>query len=59
LTNAPEIPAISLANNCCDGMFRNCTSLITIPDNMLPAINLADYCYSNMFRNCSSLVSVP
>lgn len=57
LTTAPELPAMTLAENCYTGMFTGCTSLTTAPK--LPAIALANYCYSNMFYGCSSLTAAP
>ena len=51
------LPATTLANECYQCMFYQCTSLTTAPD--LPAINLADSCYINMFSNCSSLTAAP
>lgn len=47
------LPATTLASNCYDGMFRNCTSLTAAPE--LPATTLAYYCYVNMFNNCPNL----
>lgn len=49
--------ATTLANNCYEEMFWNCTSLTTAPT--LPATTLADYCYYNMFQGCSSLTTAP
>ena len=40
-------------------MFNGCTSLTTIPSNLLPATTLADYCYDRMFSGCTSLVETP
>ena len=50
LTQAPELPATTLANSCYYYMFIGCTSLTQAPE--LPATTLADSCYSNMFYNC-------
>ena len=44
LTQAPELPATTLANNCYSGMFLDCTSLTQAPS--LPATTLANYCYN-------------
>lgn len=41
------------ANNCYREMFRNCTSLKSVP--ALPATEVAPNCYFNMFRSCSEL----
>ncbi len=57
LTEAPELPATTLAENCYSFMFRNCTSLTTALE--LPATTLAENCYSFMFRNCTSLTTAP
>ena len=57
LTQAPELPAITLASNCYNLMFSGCTSLTRAPE--LPATKLAYYCYSYMFRNCKSLTQAP
>ena len=40
-------------------MFNGCTSLTTIPSNLLPATTLANYCYDSMFRDCTSLTTIP
>ena len=44
LTQAPELPATTLAEHCYDCMFAGCSSLTTAPE--LPATTLAGYCYS-------------
>ena len=41
-----------------EGMFRNCTSLITAP-SVLPATALESGCYYRMFSECESLVNAP
>ena len=51
--------ATTLADNCYECIFENCTSLTTVPNNMLPATTLANECYSGMFYNCSSLTTAP
>ena len=53
LTQAPALPATTLAGFCYANMFRGCTSLTKVP--ALPATALAAYCYYNMFNGCSSL----
>ena len=50
LTQAPELPATTLANYCYNAMFSNCTSLTQAPE--LPATTLANSCYDYMFNNC-------
>ena len=47
LTQAPELPATTLASNCYYYMFYNCSSLTQAPE--LPAMTLASDCYSGMF----------
>lgn len=53
LTQAPELPATTLADSCYDKMFYSCTNLTQAPE--LPATKLRDYCYQSMFKNCTSL----
>ena len=57
LTQAPELPATTLASNCYSNMFNNCTSLTQAP--ALPATTLANSCYGAMFFRCSSLTQAP
>ena len=40
-------------------MFGGCTSLITVPSNLLPATTLESYCYSHMFEGCLNLTMSP
>ena len=56
LTQAPKLPATTLAYGCYYYMFYNCTSLTTAPE--LPATTLATYCYSDMFAGCSLFSTV-
>ena len=51
LTQAPALPATTLADGCYSGMFSGCTSLTQAPS--LPATTLADSCYAEMFRGCT------
>lgn len=54
LVNPPAVlPAETLGNKCYAEMFRQCTSLATVP--RLPAVNLAVGCYTQMFQDCSAL----
>ena len=53
LTQAPALPATTLATDCYGEMFRDCTNLTKAPD--LPATTLASGCYFSMFRDCTSL----
>jgi hypothetical protein len=57
LTQAPELPAMTLASNCYDSMFQGCTSLIQVPE--LSATTLTEGCYQNMFYGCTSLTQAP
>ena len=57
LTQAPTLPATTLAERCYEYMFRGCTKLTQAP--ALPATNLADYCYANMFNRCTGLTRAP
>lgn len=47
----------TMANECFEGMFQSCTSLITAPS--LPATKLSDLCYRAMFNKCSNLTTAP
>ena len=57
LTQAPELPAVDLADNCYEGMFAGCTYLTQAPE--LPATNLVHGCYKSMFKGCTSLKQAP
>ena len=57
LTEAPALPATSLASSCYHAMFDGCTSLTEAP--ALPATTLAQYCYYAMFYGCTSLTEAP
>ena len=57
LTQAPSLPATTLANNCYGNMFSYCKSLTQVPE--LPAMTLADQCYREMFSFCTSLTQAP
>lgn len=48
------LPSFTSAE-CYREMFRNCTSLTTVPD--LPATTVASGCYWNMFRLCNGLTT--
>ena len=56
LTQAPELPATTLADYCYESMFYNCTALTKAPE--LPATILAEGCYSMMFENCTKFSEV-
>ena len=51
------LPATTLADECYDSMFSDCTSLTSAL--ALPATTLADKCYDNMFSGCYSLTTAP
>ena len=57
LTEAPELPAMKLADCCYSSMFHGCTGLTKEP--VLPATELADCCYYFMFKGCTSLTKAP
>lgn len=57
LTQAPELPAATLAIACYFHMFANCTSLTEAPE--LPATTLTNNCYTGMFMGCTSLTEAP
>ena len=57
LTQAPALPATTLAYECYFYMFYGCISLTKAPE--LPATTLADSCYCYMFQGCTSLTQVP
>lgn len=41
---------LTLSKGCFEDMFSHCTSLATIPNNLLPATTLAEDCYRGMFQ---------
>ena len=57
LTQAPELPAMTLADSCYCSMFEGCSSLIKAPE--LPVMTLAYACYASMFSGCRSLTQAP
>ena len=57
LTKAPDLPSMTLADNCYNGMFSLCTNLTIAPE--LPAMTLNSKCYKSMFQGCESLTSAP
>ncbi|MGI6086470.1 MAG: leucine-rich repeat protein [Kiritimatiellia bacterium] len=57
LTQAPELPATTLAENCYKFMFSGCTGLTQAP--ALPATELTEGCYGSMFTECTGLTSAP
>lgn len=59
LVKVPQLLATTLANYCYEYMFDGCTSLTTIPSNLLPATKLGWNCYDHMFSGCTSLTTIP
>ena len=59
LVKVPELPVTTLANYCYQNMFYGCTSLTTIPSNLLPATTLTWECYKSMFSGCTGLTTIP
>ncbi len=57
LTQAPALPATTLASQCYSSMFYGCNSLTQAP--ALPATTLKNQCYSSMFNGCTSLTHAP
>ena len=55
LTQAPSLPATTLATYCYQNMFSGCTGLTQAPS--LPATTLASSCYDSMFRYCTNITS--
>ena len=51
LTQAPSLPATTLAISCYAGMFADCSGLTAAPS--LPATTLAIDCYAGMFQDCT------
>ena len=51
------LPATNLKQDCYDGIFYNCTSLIYAPK--LSSMSLAVSCYQHMFDDCTSLTTAP
>ena len=61
-----SLPGSSLAGKfydtgtgCAGGMFYGCTSLTTVPSDLLPATTLDKSCYTMMFQGCTGLTSGP
>ena len=56
LTQAPELPATTLADFCYYEMFKGCTRLTQAPE--LPATTLANCCYNFIFSGCTNLSEI-
>ena len=66
LSTLKVLPATTLADGdgsqnggCYTHMFYGCTSITSIPANMLPAETLKDYAYAHMFERCTGLTTIP
>lgn len=59
LVTPPQLPATTLGEYCYNKMFMHCTSLTTLPSNLLPATTLVTNCYANMFNDCTYLTTAP
>ncbi|MBR4712220.1 MAG: T9SS type A sorting domain-containing protein [Paludibacteraceae bacterium] len=57
LTQAPELPAVTLSSGAYYYMFSNCTGLSQAPK--LPATDLDDACYRGLFSGCENLTKAP
>ena len=57
LTEAPELPATTLAEGCYLCMFCGCEQIAEAPE--LPATTLAESCYESMFSYCEALTEAP
>ena len=57
LTQAPALPATTLAENCYFRMLQDCTSLTKAPSE-LPATTLAPSCYRFMFE-FTAITAIP
>ncbi|MCQ2253616.1 MAG: hypothetical protein MJZ61_09210 [Bacteroidales bacterium] len=57
LTQAPELPAMSVSENGYHNMFNGCTSLTKAPE--IPATDMNLLSCEAMFANCTSLVEGP
>ena len=53
LTQAPELPATTLAIDCYAHMFEGCTSLISTPKLSATTVGLSSYAF--MFKNCTNI----
>ena len=58
LTKVYDLTGATLVDNCYNGMFRGCTSLVT-PPALSTANTVSTACYRNMFYGCTSLTSAP
>ena len=57
--NASEMFGETLSTYSFMNLFRNCSGIIEVSDNLLPSTKLSEGCYLGMFRNCTSLINMP
>ena len=53
------LPATELQASCYNNMFKDCTSLNNLPEDLLPATTARGLCYNGMFEGCTSLTAAP
>ena len=61
-TNLIKIPKLDneiTISDCYGEMFKGCTSLIEVDEDLLPATTLSSNCYGSMFKGCTSLTKAP
>lgn len=58
LTNVQKLEAVG-ESYCCREMFKGCTSLETVPSDMIPSTRPAQSCYDSMFEDCIALTIPP
>ena len=51
--------SISEKGSILNGLFSDCTNVVSAENFVLPATTLAYYCYANMFKGCTSLTTSP
>ena len=59
MTEIPNGVQLPSTPSCCSSMFASCTSLVSVPYDLLPSTSLSGSCYSSMFHSCSSLKIAP
>lgn len=58
IEEAPELPAMNLADHCYEFMFMECPNLKKAMP-ILPATKLAQFCYTGMFQRADNLEDAP
>lgn len=58
IEQAPELPAMALAQSCYEFMFMECPNLKK-GASVLPATEVASTCYTGMFQRCEKLEDAP